>query len=37
MALGPSKNGLWEGFWKKHEIRMNNEWKNDPKNMKNGV
>ena len=27
-ALGPSKNGLWEGVWKKHENLMKNQCEN---------
>ena len=34
-ALGPSKNGLGEGFWKKSKNGWKNDWKKDQKSCKN--
>ena len=34
-ALGPSKNGLGEGFWNKSKNGWKNDWKKDQKSCKN--
>ena len=37
LALGPSKNGLREGFWNESKNQWKNHWKKDQKSWKNGL